>query len=304
MCHIKTTFLFFLLFFLFRLLGDDVVDFGIELAEVALLQVIAHKVQTLTLSIIHELIDDVLKFAVATLLDEDNGFVPGDLNYLEILFVLGITHDLEYLVCELNLDEHFEPVDHLDLGYFGAVVLAFVELVESDRPDPASRLDASEVELVVCHAPDDVLVVEPVPVEFVDVESGLLLLQPEHEAFVFEFDFFELAFAVDLVETLVDLCAYIFGLRHRIRPFLAHHARYLLQEHFVLTLDLDLPHLADHLLLAPVYHYRLRVVHQLRCNRLYLTQIRRVVRILDLLLLALHESVQVRTISVHWRLPR
>lgn len=82
-----------------------------------------------------------------------------------------------------------------------------------------------------------------------------------------------LSFSVDLVETLVDFGADSLGFCDRVSSLFAHDTRYFLQEQFILAFYLYLAHLFDHLSLAVVDDYCLRVLHKFGIYRFHLFQI-------------------------------
>lgn len=288
-------------FFLFIFICCDFLYFRIKIAEirVSLFEMIADQIQGSCLPIILQFVNDIFHLPTAILLDEDDRFLFRDLDDLEIFVVLRVPYDFEKFLCKFYLDQHFKAIDYFNFWKFDLVVLAFVQLLDGCGPDSTAGLDAGEVELVIWHTLDDAFIVEPVPVEFLDVHCRLLLLQPLHETFILWLYLLELSFAIELVETIVDFGPDVPRLGHRVWTFLAHHTRNLLQEHLVFPLYFDIPHLFDHVAFALVYHNRLSVVHQLRSDGFDLSHVSWVIGVFDLLFFALHETVQIGSSSVH-----
>ncbi len=124
-------------------------------------------------------------------------------------------------------------------------------------------------------------------------------MQSLQEAFVLELNVLEFSPAVDLVETFVDFGPEIFGFGRGIGSLPDHDTRNLLHKELVFSLNLDIPHLFDHFVLAAIEDYRLSLLPELGVHGFNLFEIHGVVGVLDLLLFLFDEAVGEGFGSVH-----
>ena len=111
------------------------------------------------------------------------------------------------------------------------------------------------------HSLYDALVIFPIPIEFLDIQSWLLFLQSLRKSFVFLSYLLLLLLPEDFVETFIDLGPKIFGLGHRKRAPSGHNTGYLIQQDPIFPIDLIFSDLLDLPLLAVIDGNGLRMLH-------------------------------------------
>lgn len=106
------------------------------------------------------------------------------------------------------------------------------------------------------------LVVFPVPVEFLDIESWLLFLQSFRKSFVFLDYLFFLLLPEDLIQAFIDLCPEIFGLSRGVISTSIHYTGYLIQQDPIFSIYLIFPNFLEFLLLAVIDGYGFGMLHE------------------------------------------
>lgn len=141
------------------------------------------------------------------------------------------------------------------------------------------------------------LFITPVSSELLCVISRLLGLQAKKQLGVFQLNVLNPPAAIGLVQTVIDLATSLV-LVAVISATLFGHGLDLPQQDLVLSLDLR-DSLLNELLFLAMVDDNGRVARQVHCPRLDLLEVGPVRTIFTLLLLLLHQSVEIRPLTIH-----